>query len=178
MPELNGWANYYVIVGSAAGALVGLQFVVMTLMANMPVSRIDAQAGDTFGTPTVVHFAVVLFLAAVGCAPWGGIEGVAVVWGMVGLGGVIYVVIVARRMRRQTAYSPVFEDRLFHVVLPLAAYMVLAGSAGVAFHSTRPALFVVGAIALLLLFIGIHNAWDAVTYSVFVHRREDARRDQ
>ena len=31
-------------------------------------------------------------------------------------------------------------------------------------HShTRPALFVVGAATLLLLFVGIHNAWDAVT---------------
>jgi hypothetical protein len=26
------------------------------------------------------------------------------------------------------------------------------------------ALFVIGATALLLLFIGIHNAWDTVTY--------------
>jgi hypothetical protein len=30
----------------------------------------------------------------------------------------------------------------------------------------------VGAAALLLLFIGIHNAWDIVTYHVFVKRRE------
>jgi hypothetical protein len=178
MPDLNAWANFYVIVGSAAGALIGLQFVVMTLMANMPVNQTDAQAGNAFGTPTVVHFAVVLFLAAVGCAPWGGIEGVAVVWGLAGFGGVGYIVIVARRMRRQTAYRPVFEDRLFHLLLPLAASVVLAGSAGSAFVSARPALFVVGAVALLLLFIGIHNAWDTVTYSVFAQRRADTRRDQ
>ena len=37
------------------------------------------------------------------------------------------------------------------------------------------AVFVVGGAALLLLFIGIHNAWDTVTYHVFVRRRE--RRD-
>ncbi|MGC1451610.1 MAG: hypothetical protein WA830_16385 [Candidatus Sulfotelmatobacter sp.] len=34
------------------------------------------------------------------------------------------------------------------------------------------ALFGVAAAALLLLFIGIHNAWDAVTYHVFVKKRE------
>jgi hypothetical protein len=28
--------------------------------------------------------------------------------------------------------------------------------------------FAVGAAALLLLFVGIHNAWDAVTYHIFV----------
>ena len=33
MAELAGWDSLYVIVGSAAGALIGLQFVVMTLVA-------------------------------------------------------------------------------------------------------------------------------------------------
>ena len=44
MTALNGWANFYVIVGSSAGALIGLQFVVMTLVANMPDVLGDAQA--------------------------------------------------------------------------------------------------------------------------------------
>ncbi len=33
-------------------------------------------------------------------------------------------------------------------------------------------MFAVALAALLLLFSGIHNAWDAVTYHVFVRRRE------
>ena len=64
-----------------------------------------------------------------------------------------------------------FEDWLFHVLLPLAAYAGLAGSAFAAHSYTRPALFIVGAAALLLLFIGIHNAWDTVTHLVFVRKR-------
>lgn len=36
---------------------------------------------------------------------------------------------------------------------------------------TRKALFGVGAATLLLLFAGIHNAWDAVAYHVFVNMR-------
>jgi uncharacterized membrane protein HdeD (DUF308 family) len=32
--------------------------------------------------------------------------------------------------------------------------------------------FVVGAATLLLLFVGIHNAWDAVTYHVFIKTEE------
>ena len=70
MTALAGWENFYVIVGSSAGALIGLQFVVMTLIANLPLTRGDAQAGDSFTTPTVVHFATVLLLAAV-VAPHG-----------------------------------------------------------------------------------------------------------
>jgi hypothetical protein len=49
---------------------------------------------------------------------------------------------------------------------------MLAGSAYVAHSHARPALFVVGAATLLLLFVGIHNAWDVVTYHVLVKKRE------
>jgi ABC-type nickel/cobalt efflux system permease component RcnA len=168
---MNGWANFYVIVGSSAGALIGLQFVVLTLIASRPVSRGEAQAGDAFSTPSVVHFGVVLLLSAIISAPWDGIGTVMVLWGGVGLIGIVYVAIVARRMRAQTVYKPVFEDWLFHVLLPLAAYAMLAVSAFVAHSHARTALFIVGAAALLLLFIGIHNAWDTVTHLVFVEKR-------
>ena len=171
MPALSGWESFYVVVGSSAGALIGLQFVVMTLIADLPVAGADAQAGEAFGTPTVVHFGVVLFMSAVVVAPWPGIAAVAVLWGLAGLGGVVYTAVVARRMRRQTAYRPVFEDWLFHILLPGAAYAMLVASACAAYSYERAALFVVGAAALLLLFIGIHNAWDTVTYHVFVRKR-------
>jgi hypothetical protein len=173
MTVFAGWENFYVIVGSSAGALIGLQFVVMSLFAARPLPRGAAQAGGAFATPSVVHFGVVLLLAAIVSAPWDEITFVAVLWGFVGLCGVVYVIVVGRRMRRQDAYRPVFEDWLFHVLLPLAAYTVLALSAFAALYSARPALFLVGAASLVLLVIGIHNAWDAITYQVFVRRGQD-----
>jgi len=178
MSPLNGWENFYVIVGSSAGALIGLQFVVMTLIAGRSVARGEAQAGDAFSTPSVVHFGVVLLLSAIISAPWDEIGIVEVLWGGVGIIGIGYVVIVARRMRAQKVYKPVFEDWLFHVLLPLAAYAMLAGSAFAARSHVRTALFIVGAAALLLLFVGIHNAWDTVMHLVFVEthgKREDER---
>jgi hypothetical protein len=171
MTALTEWGNFYVIVGSSAGALIGLQFVVLTLIAGRPIAHGEAQAGAAFSTPSVVHFGVVLLLSAIISAPWDGIGAVALVWGFVGLSGIVYSVVVARLMRAQTAYRPVFEDWLFHVLLPLVAYAMLAGSAFAARSSARPALFLVGAAALLLLFIGIHNAWDTVTHLVFVEKR-------
>jgi hypothetical protein len=178
MSLMNGWANFYVIVGSSAGALIGLQFVVMTLIAARSVARGEAQAGDAFSTPSVVHFGVVLLLSAIISAPWDGVGTVAVLWGGVGLIGIAYVAVVARRMRAQTVYQPVFEDWLFHVLLPIAAYAILAGSAFAARSHARTALFLVGAAALLLLFIGIHNAWDTVTHLVFVQRGVEREDDQ
>jgi deazaflavin-dependent oxidoreductase (nitroreductase family) len=168
MSELAKWDTFYVIVGSAAGALIGLQFVVLTLIADRPQTG-SAEAGAAFGSPTVVHFGVVLFLAALLHAPWQTIHIVAVLWGLLGLGGVAYTVIIVRRMRRQDAYEPIFEDWLCHVALPFAAYAILVLSSLAAPSHAREALFCVGGAALLLLFIGIHNAWDGVSYHVLVN---------
>ena len=169
MTLLSGWENFYVIVGSSAGALIGLQFVVVTLIAERPPRDADA-AGAAFSTPSVVHFTVVLLLSAIASIPWRTILGAAVIWGVVGLGGIIYSFIVARRMKTQRAYRPVFEDWLFHVLLPLASYAALAAAGVVAFSNTGTALFVIAGATLILLFIGIHNAWDAVTYHLFTKR--------
>jgi hypothetical protein len=171
MSEFAAWNSFYVIVGSAAGALIGLQFVVVALIADRPALR-TPEAGAAFATPSVVHFGVVLLLSAVVSVPWHEIGTVSVVWGFVGLSGIVYAVVVARRLRVQTVYQPVCEDWSFHVLLPFAAYAMLAGAAYVAHAHARPALFIVGAATLLLLFVGIHNAWDAATYHVFVNRRE------
>ncbi|HXX23963.1 MAG TPA: hypothetical protein VEO19_12505 [Terriglobia bacterium] len=171
MTALARWENFYVIVGSSAGALIGLQFVVMALIADMPIAEGSAQAGSAFATPNIVHFGAVLLLSAVVSAPWHGIGGAALLWGLLGLCGFVYEIIVARRMREQTAYQPEFEDWLFHVLLPFVAYAMLAISAYATRSRVSEALFGVGAAALLLLFIGIHNAWDSVTYHVFVKRR-------
>lgn len=176
MTALAGWENFYVIVGSSAGALIGLQFVVMALVANLPGTPGQAQAGHAFATPNIVHFGAVLLLAAALCAPWHGIGAAAVCWGLVGVVGVAYALIVVRRLRAQNVYRPVFEDWLFHALLPFTAYATLAASACLARAHPYGALFAVAAVALLLLFVGIHNAWDAVTYHIFVlkPRRQDA----
>ena len=122
MTALVGWGNFYVIVGSSAGALIGLQFVVITLIANRPVVTDQAQAGEAFATPTVVHFGAVLLLSATASAPWHGLTRPAILQGVVGLIGIVYEIMVARRMHLQTIYTPQLEDWLFHVLLPFAAY--------------------------------------------------------
>ena len=167
MPQLTEWNSFYVIVGSSAGALIGLQFVVLTLIAERPRA---AEAGAAFATPSVVHFAVVLLLSAIMSAPWHAVGIVALFWGVAGLGGVVYAVVVARRMQTQKAYKPVFEDWLFHVLLPLGAYAMLAVAAFIARSSERPALFLIACATLVFLFVGIHNAWDAITWHVFVNK--------
>src|SRR5512140_1061942 len=124
MSEPGEWDSFYVIVGSAAGALIGLQFVVMTLIAERPPAR-GEEAGAAFATPTIIHFSTVLLLAALLRAPWESETPVQILCGLVGFIGVAYVIVVTRRMRAQTAYRPVTEDWLFHALIPLATYLGL-----------------------------------------------------
>ena len=157
------WESFYVIVGSSAAALTGLQFVVIALIAQE-----GRQAGGgeiaAFGTPTVVHFCAALLVAAILSAPWHTLTNPGLALGAAGLAGLFYVVIVLRRARSQKGYQPVFEDWLFHTILPFLAYAVIVGAAVFLPSDPVPALFAVGAATLLLVLIGIHNAWDTVTF--------------
>ena len=83
----------------------------------------------SFATPTIVHFCVALLLSALLRAPWKEIALVAAFWGLIGACGIVYAVIVTRRMRGQTVYQPEFEDWLFHALLPFTAYSILTLSA-------------------------------------------------
>jgi hypothetical protein len=173
MPQLAEWDSFYEIVGSAAGALVGLQFVVMTLIAQAPVTNnaVASNAASAFGTPTIVHLSTPLFLAALIRAPWHGLIPVATLCGLIGLGGTLYAIVTAIRMIKQQTYSPVFEDWLFHLALPIVAYVGLVASAiaiAIGFYPVE-APFGVGAAVLLLLLVGIHNAYDNVAYHVYVN---------
>ena len=173
MHEFAEWDSFYLIVGGAAGALIGLQFVVMTLIADRPAATHGSDVGPTFSTPTIIHFGAVLLLAAVLRAPWRAVSPVAEAWGAMGLIGVVYIAYVTYRMRGQDVYKPVAEDWIFHSLLPFVAYAILAVSALYAATATHESLFGVGTAALMLLFIGIHNAWDATTYNVFTLSKND-----
>jgi hypothetical protein len=161
-PLLTHWESFYVIVGSSGAALTGLQFVVIALGAEARALR-AAELG-AFGTPTVVHFCAVLLLSAILSAPWHGIAGPALALGAAGAAGVVYTLVVLRRARRQTGYKLVLEDWIWHCTVPLMAYGALLLAAILLPRHPEPWLFVIGATAILLLFTGIHNAWDAVTF--------------
>ncbi len=170
---LAAWESFFVIVGSSGAALTGLQFVVIALVAESR-KRSTLREIDAFGTPTIVHFCAALLVAAVLSAPWHEVSSAALVLDACGAAGVGYVVIVARRARRQTGYQPVLEDWIWHIALPIIAYgMLLFASLAIALHVTA-ALFAIAAMTLLLLFVGIHNAWDTVTY-IAVDRMEQEK---
>jgi hypothetical protein len=162
---LTSWATFYVIIGSAAATLTGLMFVVITLITGTQVRRPDVGIA-AFSTPTIVHFCVALAVAAGLSAPWHVLWHAGLLLGLSGLGGLAYSVVVVRRMRRQPDYRPVLEDWSWHVIFPLISYVAFVVAAMLLPSAPETTLFGVAAAMVLLLFIGIHNAWDNVTYLV------------
>lgn len=164
-PRLTAWESYYVIVGSSGAALIGLQFVVITLIAGMR-RRTDPGTLSAFGTPTVVHLVGALLVSAIMSAPWPSLSPVSGTLTLCGLGGLAYGAIVLRRARGQSGYRPVWEDWLWFTILPGGVYAALALGALFLRVATAPASFVIAGASLGLLLIGIHNAWDTVTHLV------------
>jgi len=158
------WESFYVIVGSSGAALTGLQFVVIALIADSKRHQATIREIETFGTPNVINFSAVLLVSAILSAPWRSLSNTAIALGVCGIGGLIYTAIIIKRTQRLIAYRPILEDWLWFIVFPLMAFALLLVGAALLTKYPQRMLFLVGATVLLLLFIGIHNAWDSVTY--------------
>jgi hypothetical protein len=160
---LSSWNSFYVMTGSSAAALTGLVFIVITLISDKSSARSDSGI-STFTTPTVVHFSCALLTSAIMCAPFGSLVPIAVMLGLAGAAGVLYIVIIARRHATLQTYRPDMEDWVWNVVLPFVAYGTLLSGAIAMPIASPGALFAPAAAVALLIAVGIHNAWDVVTF--------------
>ena len=178
IPLLTKWGTFYSIVGTAAATLTGLMFIVITLTASLRSRGAGNDTLGAFSTPNVVHFCIALLIAALFSAPWSGLAVPSLLLGLVGLGGMIYAIIILRRFTRTRNYKPVLEDWAWHVVIPLCCYTALFISAFVLLSNPVVSMFLVGAVTVLFLFVGIHNSWDTITYiTIELPRLEDKSKD-
>jgi hypothetical protein len=170
---LREWGGFYATVGSAAAALTGLMFVVITLVGDR--RRSTSRDGiSTFSSPTVAHFCCALLVAFFMLTPLRAIAPIAILLILVGAGGLVYVGCIALRVRRLDGdYTPDTEDVIWHVLLPALAYALLAGGGIALAASPARALYAPAVAVTLLVFIGIHNAWDVVTF-IAVQLADDA----
>jgi hypothetical protein len=173
LPPLAEWESFYVIVGSSAAALTGLFFVVVALIADLEAPG-TPRAIAVFSTPNIVHFCAALLTSATLSAPWPSLAAASIAIGTYGVAGVIYTMDVMRRARQQVDYEPVLEDWLFHGAFPLAAYVAFIIAAAAMTRTPEAALFACAAGTIALVFIGIHNAWDTVTYLTVKYGRSQS----
>lgn len=173
---LTPWASFYVIVGTSATVLTGLMFVVMGLVSGIRVRRPETGIA-AFNTPTVVHFCVALGVAAILSAPWKVLWHAGLLLDLCGVAGLAYTAVVARRIVR-AEYDPVLEDWTWHMAFPLIAYVAITAAGILLPGNADPALFLAAAATMLMLYIGIHNAWDNVTFIVLNQILEPAEHPQ
>ncbi len=177
---LSGWSTFFATMCTSDAALIGLMFVVITLVAGIERRQPTRDGLSTYSSPNVMHFCGALFVSAVLIAPWHSLLGADVTIGLGALYGIVYssrVLLRARQASAQSAadagesgYVPDVEDWAWYTILPFVAYCAIVGGAIALARSPTPALYAVAAGVLLLTFIGIRNAWDVVTYLTVIER--------
>jgi hypothetical protein len=171
LAPLADWNNFYVITGSSAGGLTGLTFVVIALAAD--ARRVNPVGLHTFVTPTIAHFGAVLALAAFLCAPHQTLLSTGIGLGTEGVAGASYIVWITANFHHSLGkYEPVWEDWTWNVILPGVAYGALLAMGLLIRSYPDGALYGAAAVSLLLLLIGIHNAWDLAVWMT-LRKRDD-----
>ncbi|HEY3808794.1 MAG TPA: hypothetical protein VGL50_02555 [Steroidobacteraceae bacterium] len=171
---VEAWSNFYVIAGSSAGGLTGLTFVVIALVADAHAVRMTGLRA--FITPTIIHFSSALLLSALLNVPGQSRLSAAICLGAIGLWGVLYTANTALHVRRLNSdYTADAGDWSWNVLLPLVCYAALLLAGLIMSLHTVLALYITAAVTVLLLFTGIHNAWDIAVW--FTAERPGARND-
>jgi hypothetical protein len=162
---LAGWENFYVILGTTAGGLTGLTFVVIALVKerNPSVRRAGI---SVFVTPTIVHFGGVLAFAAFMNMPHPHVATLSTVFVLAGVAGVVYSAVIGTHMPGLgSVYVAVREDWIWNVIVPTVIYAALMVEGFLIWRWRTEALYAVAALSLALLFVGIRNAWDIAVWT-------------
>jgi hypothetical protein len=163
---LREWHDFYGLVGTASATLVGLMFIAVSIGTTI-FNENHRAAVAAFITPTVTHFAAVLFACLVVSMPshtWlslGVLLGVGALAGAALSGAVVVQMIIRHR------FSVDLEDRLFYAAAPLAGYVLGLVAVALLFtHQAAVSADLIAAAVLTLLFAAIRNAWDMMVWIV------------
>lgn len=154
------WRDFYVMIGTASGAVVGATFVVATLASNVEQRAVGMRG---FITPTAVHLGSVLLGSAVLCVPTLTPLALTILLAAGGSAGAIYGVVVGTRIWHLELD---LSDRAFYVILPILCYVGVTAAA-LMVRQAGTFTFEMLATALVLLFvIGMRNAWDMANFMI------------
>jgi hypothetical protein len=159
---MKGWENFYVIAGSSASGLTGLTFVVIALASDANMVRLSGLRA--FITPTVIHFGSVLWIAAILSIPGHTPLSLAISIALTGIVLTIYSILTTYRMASIKLYEPAVQDWIWNAALPVTCCLSLLLAAYLLLQHSVAALYLIGAVTLAMLFIGIHNAWDLAVW--------------
>jgi hypothetical protein len=160
----HGWDNFYLLIGTAAAALIGLLFVVATLTAGREATT-ATRGQHIYMTPTVFHLALVLLVSALMLAPEIGARLIGALLSAGAAVGFVYTAIIGVELKqRKTPAPPHWSDLWCYAFVPAAIYLGLAATAGLVWRLPTAAPYSLALTVAALLLIAIRNAWDLVTW--------------
>lgn len=160
-----GWQNFFVILATAAGALTGLMFVVIALRREQTTNA-PVHAMRSFATPTIVHFTTVVVVSATLTMPRLKSTGIGWILVLFGGAGLLYMGFVIATARTRVEFASDLEDTLFHFTLPPVAHAAIVAAGVLTWSHHTWSMYMVASSLLVLLIVGIHNAWDSAVWFV------------
>jgi hypothetical protein len=166
LEALSEWRDFYVMVGTAAAAILGATFIVVTLAAGVRERQLGLRG---FISPTAVHLGSVVVGSAILAAPTLSRLILAILLGIGGLAGAGYSLIVARRIWRLNLQ---IEDRASYALIPILAYLTMGIAALMVNWDLTETLNILAVTIVVMLVVGIRNAWDMATFMITRDRSE------
>jgi hypothetical protein len=165
-PMLDGWHEFYGLLGTAAAALVALLFVA----ASIGVGFLTSARGSptrTYTSPIVFHYTYVLFLSLVSLVP--GITDwlMAAIISVSAAIALVYCSFIFVRVMRGVSVD--LDDRLSYGASPLVAYAAALAASFFVFEGSSVGPPLLAGALILLLIVNIRNAWDLTVF--FAQRR-------
>jgi hypothetical protein len=160
------WSNFYLVVGGAAAVLLGLIFVVVTLMHDRPRSAV-LYGSKLYMGPIVLHMCFVLVLSAAAVTPgmssrpFAAIALAVAVWGAA---RGIYSTIGLTRLRRIGEDEVHWTDVWYYGVVPLVLYIALTAVAIAFWSGWKHATYGVAVVIVALLLLSVRDEYDLVTW--------------
>jgi hypothetical protein len=160
MDMLEKWHDFFLILGAAAGTLIGSMFVVVSIASGM--IRGGELTSRIFVTPTIIHLAVVLLTCALVLVPTLTPLRLGVI---VVAEGIVFLAYAGRNVfhisqRRAVEWS----DHLWYGIDPLVAYLVMIGGGVLLLTDHAGAIETIALALALLIMGGIRNAWDLILF--------------
>jgi len=170
-PLLEHWHDFYLLVGTAAAALVALLFVAASVGAGL-LSRTSDGPTRTYVSPIAFHFTSALFVSAAALVPSHTLLTLGTLVGLNAIAGTVYAAFIMRRLFTDNIAD--LADRFGYGILPLTAYVAGLVAAYLIFCGSIHAPEFLAATVVLLLIVNIRNAWDLMLSLSRRRAEEDA----
>jgi hypothetical protein len=168
--SLQTWQNFYLLMGGASATLVGLMFVAIWLGSNFFTEQTIVGI-RTFVSPTLMHFVYVLITSAVLMIPTVTRTFLSILLLLVGLISLGISLSTVPYMHHQyRSRQTDMTDWVWYFLIPSASYLLYAVSGVALLKGASQSLNALAGATVLLLIVGIHNAWDLVVWFVLRKR--------